>query len=129
MTRINTTGDKQDRQAMPNSLPHLRNQVSLALSSRCAAPQLMRSAASGLTVNQPGDHYEQEAERVAEQVMRIEEPRMVRAPGAMSGTQRRLQRKCSGCEEEEKNKLHRKENGAGPGKAPSIVHEVLRSPG
>ena len=37
-----------------------------------------------LTVNEPGDQYEQEADRVAEQVMRMPEPNL------------RLQRKC-GC--------------------------------
>jgi hypothetical protein len=33
-----------------------------------------------LTINQPGDRYEQEADRVADMVMRMPEPRIQRAP-------------------------------------------------
>jgi hypothetical protein len=66
-----------------------------------------------LTVNTPGDAYEQEANRVAEQVMRTPEPQ--------------LQRVCTACEEEEK--LQRNGEGAGGDAAPPIVHEVLRSTG
>jgi hypothetical protein len=33
-----------------------------------------------LTINQPGDKYEQEADRVADMVMRMPEPRIQRAP-------------------------------------------------
>jgi hypothetical protein len=41
-----------------------------------------------LTINQPGDQYEQEADAMAERVMRMSEPA--------------VQRKCAACEEEEK---------------------------
>ena len=58
-----------------------------------------------LTVNQPGDVYEQEADRVADQVMRMPEP----APGSpapASGTSKlmtpSIQRMCPECEEETK---------------------------
>jgi len=73
-----------------------------------------------LTINQPGDQYEQEADRVAEQVMRMPNPS---APV--------VQRKCASCQEEEnpKNQLQRQESGSGPELAPPIVHEVLSSPG
>lgn len=33
-----------------------------------------------LTINQPGDRYEQEADRVADQVMRMPEPSLQRQP-------------------------------------------------
>jgi hypothetical protein len=59
-----------------------------------------------LTVNQPGDQYEQEADRVADQVMRMPEPS--------------LSPKCAKFEEEEKN-LQRKEADSGPAAAPPIV--------
>ncbi len=55
-------------------------------------------------INEPGDQYEQEADRVAEQVMRMPEPRT--AEGAeVSGPAQppRIQRMCPDCEEE----LHR----------------------
>jgi hypothetical protein len=57
-----------------------------------------------LTINQPGDPYEQEADRVAEQVMRMPDPRIMgRAvvTGRSQGVS--VQRMCPQCEEE----LHR----------------------
>ncbi len=89
-----------------------------------------------LTVNQPGDRYEQEADRVADRVMRM--------PAGEA-----LQRMCSACEEEqevqrtsmtataeeEEEHLQTKREAtslaAGPeaGAAPPIVDDVLRSPG
>lgn len=48
-----------------------------------------------LTINEPGDRYEQEADRVSDQVMRMEDPEVARtAPPA-------IQRMCAECEEEE----------------------------
>jgi hypothetical protein len=73
-----------------------------------------------LTVNEPGDKYEQEADRVAEQVMHMPEPA--------------LQRQAD--EEEEEEKVlqpkslvqRRVAGGSGGSEAPPIVNEVLRSP-
>src|SRR5467141_1959312 len=81
-----------------------------------------------LAINKSGDSYEQEADRVSEQIMRMPEPR--------------VQRKCAcgppgpavECEECRKKplSLQRKSlNAGGPvagGFAPPIVHDVLRSP-
>ena len=65
-----------------------------------------------LSINQPNDRYEQEADAVAERVMRMsmpvnEQPFFSPKPVSVSG----LQRKCAECEEEEK--LQRKEDGNG----------------
>lgn len=49
-------------------------------------------------VGAPGDRYEQEADRVAEQVVRMD------APGGVSAAPPSIQRLCAGCEEE---MLHR----------------------
>jgi hypothetical protein len=86
-----------------------------------------------LTISQPGDKYEQEAESVAERVMRMPELAF------------RLQRKCgcggagstsgSNCEEcaGKSMKLQRSVKAASAHAsathAPHIVHDVLRSPG
>jgi hypothetical protein len=78
-----------------------------------------RTLQTKLRIDQPNDVYEQEADRVAEQVMGMPLPV--------------LQRKCAKCEDEKKA-LQAKEL---PGKVPvaqgqdvpPIVHEVLRSPG
>lgn len=72
-----------------------------------------------LAINQPGDEYEQEADRVAEQVMRM--PDHV------------LQRKCDRCDENEEKVLQAKmSTGQLPvtqdQTIPSLVQKVLRSP-
>ena len=48
-----------------------------------ALQQLLRTRAiqAKLTVNKPGDIYEQEADQVAERVMRMPEPDIQRKPG------------------------------------------------
>ena len=70
--------------------------------------RLLRSRAiqAKLAVNKPpGDQYEQEADRVAEQVMRMPDPATATEGADASGRARgaHLQRMCSECEEE----LHR----------------------
>ena len=89
-----------------------------------------------LTVNRDGDPYEREADRVADQVMRMPEPAPSMAAGASHPPA--LQRKCADCmEEEEKEEtpasLSRKQFGNASGidgaPAPPVVYEVLNSPG
>ena len=82
-----------------------------------------------LTVNQPGDVYEQEADRVADQVMRMPANAAVQRRCSACAQEERVQRKCAHCEDEEKQEIHRKESGAGTESAPPIVDDVLRSPG
>jgi len=68
-----------------------------------------------LRINAPGDEYEQEADRVAEQVLRMPDS----APDgskALSFAAPMVQRRVGG-------------GSAGIGAAPPIVHEVLASPG
>ncbi len=60
-----------------------------------------------LTINEPGDKYEQEADAMADKVMRMEMPG--ETVGALPASA--IQRKCAHCEEEEKKKLQRKETG------------------
>ncbi len=81
-----------------------------------------------LTVGQPEDEYEQEADRVAEQVTQTAEPQVQRAC-ACGGA-------CATCqtggpdEEEELLQPKRIQPGeSGVMSAPPIVHDALRSPG
>ncbi|MEH2070835.1 MAG: hypothetical protein V7K47_22180 [Nostoc sp.] len=53
-----------------------------------------------LTVGEPGDKYEQEADWMANQVMQMVVPNRVNAP-SVHPVQDSLQRKCTACEEEE----------------------------
>ena len=80
-----------------------------------------------LTINQPGDAYEVEADRVADQVMRMSTPRVQRTC-ACGGT-------CDDCKnEEEEGHLHRTTTSAVPAVsglagAPAAVHNVLHTRG
>src|SRR5262245_6990875 len=87
-----------------------------------------------LNINQPGDEYEWEAERVADTVMRMPAPqsdghRLAITPLTSHGAQR----KCAECEEvEDEGALQRKESGSAataPATAPPIVDRALNSPG
>jgi uncharacterized protein DUF4157 len=94
-----------------------------------------------LTVNAPGDTYEQEADRVAEQVMRMADPGAAVAP-AVSGGVAGVQRQCAcggicdDCNKKQDGNEHKplQMKPAGPAsmggiEAPAIVHDVLRSSG
>lgn len=61
-----------------------------------------------LTINNPNDKYEQEADVISDKVMRMEQPFIQQKTLPISS----LQRKCAHCEEEEK-KMQRKEMTGG----------------
>ncbi len=76
-----------------------------------------------LTINAPGDPYEQEADRISQQVMRMPELQLQRACSC-GGT-------CSKCETEQEQ-IQRKavtSSDAGGSSAPPKVHDVLSSSG
>src|ERR1700738_3928023 len=79
-----------------------------------------------LAIGQVSDPLEHEANRVADQVMRMSAPKFTIGP-----TPPQISRKCEACEEEERQMLQTKPAGwrALAAEASSIVHEVLRSPG
>lgn len=80
------------------------------------------SVQAKLAISQPGDIYEQEADRAAEQVMGMSDGEV-------------LQRRCSTCDMDEDEVLRPKElpgrtpTAAFQADVPPIVQEVLRSPG
>jgi LysM repeat protein len=74
-----------------------------------------------LTVGKSGDQFEREADRIAEQVMRRPDPRAPSEPGAAV----RGQAAAPARTQIESSKTN---DTRGP-PAPSVVHEVLRSPG
>ena len=90
-----------------------------------------------LTVSNPNDQYEREADRVADQVMRMPDGAKVGTRGSVNS--RVLHRKCAcdsaeqacaACKGESVSTLQRSEsNRVEPKLVPGIVHEVLRSPG
>ncbi len=104
----------------------------------------IRPVQAKLAINQPGDRYEQEADRIAEEVMRMPEPRIVNKSEMEQPPH--IQRSCPKCKkkvserrQDEEEQLQMKpaswatpESSAAQAmssSAPLIVHEVLRSPG
>ncbi len=80
-----------------------------------------------LSINQPNDVYEQQADHMADQVMRMPDPLVKQSPffkPAISA----VQRKCHECEEDDK-KLHRKESSTGEVHADSQLNNYVSSLG
>lgn len=96
-----------------------------------------------LTINQPGDAYEQEADRVADKVMRMADPGttqpLTQPAHSSAGLQRCSCGKSAGtgtqCEECKSQAMQLQRSSAaeaetaGAMTAPPIVHDVLTSPG
>ncbi len=84
-----------------------------------------------LRINQPGDRYEQEADRVAEQVMRMPKPRLLGHPLSTDDV---VEADNGRNVVQTKPLLQRQGNvvataSATPGGAPPIVQEALQAPG
>jgi hypothetical protein len=106
-----------------------------------AATQPSKAESGALRIGEPNDAFEQEAERVADEIMAGGSRKLGRSLARVPiGAP--LQRKCacggSGgaegeceeCKQKKEATLRRRSTGhAGPDGAPPIVHEVLRSPG
>src|SRR5271157_335234 len=111
------------------------------LQRKCAACSKQSDEKPGLiqtklTVNEPGDAFEREADRVADAVMRMPAPPTANATASLreSTSPNKVQRACScggSCKDcqEKAAVVQRVPSGyaAGVGAAPPIVHEVLRS--
>ena len=94
------------------------------------APPAVKAMQMKLAINAPGDSYEQEADRVAEHIMRMPEPHLQRkcACGGTPG----LAGECEECGRKRLSLQRMRLDAAGPvagGVAPPIVHGVLRAPG
>ena len=128
------SGADQLRQHVAGLQRTVGNQAVLRMLSR-SSPTIQTK----LTINEAGDKYEQEADLVAEQVMRMPAPQPASRLNSASGQTPGLQRQCDcgsagvqceACKEKEEGPLQRKTTGkAADNGVPPIVHEVLRSPG
>ncbi len=79
-----------------------------------------------LKINQPGDQYEQEADAMAEKVMRMTDKDVFQPKQSSSLP---IQRKCAKCEKEEDEKVHRKETNNSAPIVSNSVYQALQSPG
>ena len=109
---------------MPTSVspPNSTAKSSTLNSSRSGLPLFLQPK---LAISQPGDPSEQEADRVADQVMRMSALTVQRqcAACASGGAS------CQICEEAAPVMVARKAGGGAGGDAPASVHSVLRSSG
>jgi hypothetical protein len=84
-----------------------------------------------LQVNEPGDVYEQEADAMAERVMRMTDGNQRKsAPNTVTGIiGRSVQRKCAHCEEDEKKKqvMRKSQNGSGGNAVSSSFSSTLQT--
>ena len=81
-----------------------------------------------LTINQPNDVYEQEADAMADRVMRMpinKNENHFFKPVSINS----IQRKCAECEEEEKLQMKSEGGDVAGMTAPNIVHDVINSDG
>jgi len=117
-------GDKgRSRSVSPLSTGMPLLQRKCACGGGCPRCQDEQGIQTKLKISEPGDKYEQEADRIADEVMRMPEP----------SVQRQVE-----LEEKEEELVQRKKNSESitslkeeqeESEAPPIVHEVLNSPG
>lgn len=82
-----------------------------------------------LTINQPNDIYEQEADAMETSIMRMPDQGNVQPFFHSVNSSNGIQKKCAHCEEEDKLQM-KGESGAGGGMAaPAIVHNTINSGG
>ncbi len=75
-----------------------------------------------LKIGSPNDKYEQEADQVAEQIMRMPDPQVNKKTQVSGNSQTpHIQRMCTECEEEEEEIIQAKEI---PGQTPAVTPEV-----
>jgi len=91
-------------------------------------PNSLASVQGKLTVSSPGSVYEQEADRVSEQVMSMPEPQLQRVCDC-GGSCAECQTHQHGYDHRRSQMMQLEANGLGQAPAPPIVHEILRSPG
>jgi len=78
-----------------------------------------------LTIGRPGDIYEQEADRIADQVMRMPDEKQSLVNGHLSSVQR--QSACPGCEEEEEPLSLKASGGCGGSDVMSCVESHINA--
>jgi hypothetical protein len=115
-----TNAEESEARLTGTATPHLGHDFSRIPLHPPAAGAIQTK----LAINKPGNEYEQEADRISEQVMRMPEPQLQRAC-ACGGA-------CPECQTEQPEHGHERLQTKRDGEqteVPPIVHEVLRSPG
>lgn len=123
LTAVATVNNRKPRrQAAESALPDCSCAIPKRLRASAGLPLFMQAK---LSISQPGDPYEREADRVADQVVRMPGPTVQRQCAACAAGGR----PCPACDEERSITVSRKAQSAAVGDAPASVHSVIRSPG
>lgn len=110
----------------PSPVPLRHNETALTHLHRTAGNRAIgRYLQAKFAVSAPGDQYEQEADRVAEHVMRMPEQMVQRKCAACAGGGP----PCSACKGEKPVGVSRKAEGASVGEAPASVQSVIHATG
>jgi hypothetical protein len=70
----------RENSVLPSSVPVLQRNPACACGGGCPRCQRRGTIQTKLRIGRPGDRYEQEADRVADQVMRMPPPDIQRKP-------------------------------------------------
>lgn len=99
-----------DRQSGPQETAFAQTSADpfLSLQASIGNRAVGRFLQTKLTVSEPSDEYEQEADRVADQVMRMADPNGEERPEIGRASESALQRACNKCDEEEEVGIQRK---------------------
>lgn len=93
----NIHSDKDTANKQEGDKSCINSELIFDMSQTSILPSSYDSIQPKLTINQPNDEYEQEADRVADRVMRMSE----NIVGNISFGDEAIQRKCTACEKEE----------------------------
>jgi hypothetical protein len=125
---VNPPASQQDRKLEAIGTPAAPSRFGIDFGQIAIYPPELPALQAKLMVGEPGDEYEQEADRTAERVMRVAEPQLQRAC-ACGGA-------CPNCRTDRLGHGHERlqpqrvqASNAGQVAAPPIVHEALASPG
>ena len=135
LTASNRESEKTEAKATPGSARLKTSPTDSAKVNPLWQSLAMRSGTlqPKLTISKADDPYEREADRVADQVMRMPAPQSDGHGLSITPvTAHQAQRKCAECEEEEEvGALQRKESSGAeaPATAPPTVDQTLSSPG
>jgi outer membrane protein OmpA-like peptidoglycan-associated protein len=127
--RSRTAVKKTDNESVSAEVRHSASNPHLQLQQTLGNQAFGQLIQAKLKISQPGDTYEQEADRLADQVMRV--PDATAEPLSISSliSPSHLQRACAKCEEEEeKPELQRKAVGDGSLRNHGDEQAVIPSP-
>jgi hypothetical protein len=122
---LHTHAEEADVRFTAAISPRFGHELSHIAMDRLFAPGPIQAK---LAINEPGDQYEHEADRISRQVMLMREPQLERSC-ACGGTCSNCQKKQSGHAQEHVQTKRAGSGDWGQADVPPVVHDVLQAPG